>query len=252
MLDAQFFYYFALLVMLGSFVHGFTGLGFGIIVIAGLSFTTLNLERAAAVLNILLPVLFFAVIFFNKGSFRLGIQWRLAILLMLCSFVGVPLGYLFLYAYGNMPVFHIALGFVLVVFSLDYLLRPRFRSRLPLPVGMAAGFSGGFLAGAFTAGGPPVALFLYTHFENPHEAKGTLQLIFLGTTWWRLMNIHFLGHGFNRQVILWAAVFVPLVLGLAFVGNLAARRLSPKAFTRVVYGFIGTAGLVNILRYLPY
>jgi len=252
MLESQFFVLFAVLVMLGSFVHGFTGLGFGIIVIAGLSFTTLNLERAATVLNILLPVLFFAVIYFNKDSFRIGINWKLAALIMLGTFAGVPLGYLFLYSYGNLPIFHVTLGVVLVIFSTHYLLRPRIRSRLPLPVGCAAGVFGGFFAGAFTAGGPPVALFLYTHFKNPHEAKGTLQLIFLGTTWWRLMNIHYLGGGFNRVVFLWAAAFAPLVLLFSFIGNVAARRLSPKAFTRVVYGFIGAAGIVNIVRYLDF
>lgn len=249
MLNARYFLHFAALVMFGSFVHGFTGLGFGIIVMAGLAFTPINLERASAVLNILLPVLFIVVIFASKMGFRQGIRWKLATVLFLGAFCGVPLGYAFLFKCGAMPIFYLSLGIVLVAFSVNYLFRPSIHRRLPLALGGVAGLAGGFLAGAFTAGGPPMALFLYTQFENPNEAKGTLQMIFLSSTWWRLLNISLFGVGFTPQILKWALAFIPLVLIFAIVGNLAARRLSPIAFTRVVYCFIGFAGLANIIRF---
>lgn len=131
------------------------------------------------------------------------------------------------------------------LFSIDYLLRPRIYSRLSLPLGWVAGLTGGFLAGAFTAGGPPVALFLYSHFENPSEAKGTLQIIFLSATWWRLLNIFLFGEGFSLQIFEWAAGFVILVLAFAWLGHIVARKLSPANFSRVVYCFIALAGLTR-------
>ncbi len=249
MLENQYFIHFAVLVILGAFVHGFTGLGFGILVVAGLAFTPMDLERASAVLTLLLPVLFGVLLLANRKAFGHSIRWKLAGVLFIGTLSGVPLGYWFLYTCGARPVFYLTLGLVLVLFSVDYLVRPRIRSRLPLPFGLVAALSGGFLAGAFTAGGPPMALFLYTHFDNPHEAKGTLQLVFLSATGWRLINIVLFSEGFTRHIITWAAMLVPLVVLFALVGNLAGRRLSPTAFSRVVYSFIGLAGLMNIIRY---
>lgn len=249
MLESQYLLHFALLVIFGAFVHGFTGLGFGILVMAGLAFTPMNLERAAVVLTLLLPVLFGALIFFNRKAYCLSIHWKLAGVLFLGTFSGVPLGYWFLYTYGARPVFYLTLGIVLVLFSVDYLLRPRIHTRLPMPLGWVASLTGGFMAGAFTAGGPPIALFLYTHFDNPYEAKETLQMVFLSATGWRLLNIVFFGVGFSPQMISWAAMLAPLTVLFAFIGNLAGRRLSPTAFTRIVYSFIGLAGLINIIRY---
>jgi len=212
MLDAQYFISFASLVAFGSFVHGFTGLGFGIIVIAGLAFTSINLERASAVLNLLLPVLFLAVMVNTKRDFRLHINWKLSAVLFTGAFCGVPLGYLFLYTQGSQPIFSLALGVALLLFAVDHLVRPRIDTRLPMPLGWIAGLIGGVLAGAFTAGGPPVAFFLYTRYENPYEAKGILQMIFFSVTWWRLLNIFMFSEGFTIQILQWAAAFVILVL----------------------------------------
>ncbi len=57
MLDPQYLWLFGLLIGLGSFAQGFTGIGFGIIVLAGIAFTPWNFERATVVLNLLLLVL---------------------------------------------------------------------------------------------------------------------------------------------------------------------------------------------------
>ena len=249
MLDAAYLPHFIILVMFGAFAHGFIGLGFGIIVIAGLAFTGLDLERASVVLNLLLPVLFITVFFASSRDLRFQVKWKLALFLFFGSLLGVPVGYRFLYIYGAQPVFCLALGLALVLFSMDYLLRPRISTRLPLWVGGLAALLGGFLAGAFTAGGPPVALFLYSHFENPSEAKGTLQVVFLSATWWRLVNIGLFGEGFTLQIFGWAGLLAVLVVVFALLGHRMARGLSPLNFSRTVYGFIGLAGVANIIRY---
>ncbi len=57
MLDPQYIWLFGLLVGLGAFTQGFTGIGFGIIVLAGIAFTPWDFERATVVLNLLLLVL---------------------------------------------------------------------------------------------------------------------------------------------------------------------------------------------------
>lgn len=57
MLDPQYLWLFGLLIGLGAFTQGFTGIGFGIIVMAGIAFTPWDFERATVVLNLLLLVL---------------------------------------------------------------------------------------------------------------------------------------------------------------------------------------------------
>ena len=249
MLDSAYLIPFAALVMFGAFAHGFMGLGFGIIVIAGLAFTGMNIERASVVLNLLLPVLFVTVIYASSKGFRFNVKWRLALLLFLGSFFGVPLGYWFLYTQGNQPVFYLALGITLVLFSVNYLIKPRVNNKLPLWVGFIAAFAGGFLAGAFTAGGPPLALFLYSHFKEPSDAKGTLQMVFLSATWWRLVNIGVFSEGFSVQIFTWAGILAVLVIFFALLGHWTSSRLSPKTFSRVVYSFIALAGAANVVRY---
>lgn len=54
MLDPQYLWLFGLLIGLGAFTQGFTGIGFGIIVLAGIAFTPWDFERATVVLNLLL------------------------------------------------------------------------------------------------------------------------------------------------------------------------------------------------------
>jgi uncharacterized protein len=249
MLDAAYFTPLACLIAFGAFAHGFMGLGFGIIVMAGLAFTSMDLERASTILSLVLPVLFLTIICSGRHGFRLNIGWRLAWVLFAGAFLGVPLGYWFLHVYGAHSVFKLALGLTLVGFSLNYLLRPRIRTRLHPGVGLLAGLAGGFLAGAFTAGGPPIALFLYTQMDDVSEAKAALQLIFLSATWWRLLNIHFLGPGFSVQIFNWALVLALVVALFAWLGQKAARRISPTVFTKIVYCFIGLAGLINVVKF---
>jgi hypothetical protein len=56
-LDPQYLWLFGLLIGLGAFTQGFTGIGFGIIVLAGIAFTPWDFERATVVLNLLVLVL---------------------------------------------------------------------------------------------------------------------------------------------------------------------------------------------------
>jgi len=223
------------------------GLGFGIMVMAGVAFTPWDLERASVLTNILLLVLNCTIILAGRRDFR--IDWKLVGLIISGEICGVPLGYWFIYAFGNRPVFRLALGIVLVIFAADRIFRPHLAKPLPSLLGITAGVVAGILAGAFTAGGPPLALFIYSRHHIAAKAKGTLQVVFMAATLWRLITIIFFGKGVTSHLVEISAIMIPALIFFAVLGHYLTRRVSSALFEKVVYTFIGLAGLLNILRF---
>jgi uncharacterized membrane protein YfcA len=246
MLDPQYLWLFGLLIGLGAFTQGFTGIGFGIIVLAGIAFTPWDFERATVVLNLLLLVLNSSIIYASRKE--APINWRIVGYILIGEVCGVPLGYWFILAFGNQPAFRIVFGATLALFAAHELFRLRIRKELNMGFGVLAGVIGGFLSGAFTAGGPPIALFVYSRQKDPRLVKGTLQTVFLSATIWRLANIVLMGKGVTVPVLKIAAVTLPVLIICSVLGHAASRRVSKDMFLKIVFSFILLAGIMNILK----
>jgi len=242
--------YAMLIFAFAAFTQGFTGLGFGIIAIAGIAFSPWDLERASVVINILLIFLNFTIIYAGRKDFKIG--WKLVGVILLGEGVGVPIGYWFIYTFGQRPVFRLSLGMVLIIFSLYFLFSPSIKKSLHLSTGIAAGIVGGFFAGAFTAGGPPLALFLYSKYKSPGDAKSTLQVVFMAATMWRLFNIMWYEKGVTVEVLFTASLSIPIVILFAFIGHLVTNHIPNTLYLKIVYLLIGFAGILNIVNGLKY
>ena len=246
MLDLHYLWLFGLLIGLGAFAQGFTGIGFGIIVLAGIAFTPWDFERATVVLNLLLLVLNGSIIYASRKE--APINWKLVGYIVTGEVFGVPLGYWFILEFGNQPVFRIVFGVTLSLFAANELLRPRIRRKLSMAFGVLAGLIGGFLSGAFTAAGPPLALFVYPRQQDPRLAKGTLQTVFISATIWRLANIIIFGKGITLPVIKIAAATLPILVVCTVLGHAASRHVSKAMFLKIVFSFILLAGIMNIFK----
>jgi len=233
MLDPEYLWLFCLLIGFGAFTQGFTGIGFGIIVLAGIAFTPWDFERTTVVLNLLLLVLNSSIIYASRKESI--INWRLVGYILVGEVFGVPLGYWFILAFGNRPVFRLAFGAALALFAANELFRPR-------------GVMGGFLSGAFTAAGPPLALFVYSRQKDPRLAKGRVQTVFISATIWRLFNIVLFGKGISMPVIKIATMALPILVICTILGHKVSRRVSKGTFLKIVYSFIGFAGVMNIIK----
>ncbi len=245
MLDPQYLWVFCPLVALGAFTQGFTGLGFGIVILAGVVFTPWDFERSTVVVNLLVLVLHGSVIWASRKEAR--IQWRLVGFILLGLAVGVPLGYWFILAFGNQPVFQVVFGVSLAGFAINELVKPRIKA-MPQSLGLPAGVVGGFLGGAFTTSGPPIAIFLYSQNRDPALLKGTLQLVFMTATVWRLVNIVLFGPGISTAVLKTTLICLIIVFLFAFLGHRISRNVSSRTFLKIVYSLIAGAGLANIVR----
>jgi len=246
MLDPHYLWLFGLLIGLGVFTQGFTGIGFGIIVLAGIAFTSWDFERATVVLNLLLLVLNGSIIYASRRD--APINWKLVGYILIGEIFGVPLGYWFILAFGDQSAFRIVFGATLALFAANELFRPRIRRKLNMAFGVLAGLIGGFLSGAFTTAGPPLALFVYSRQPDPRLAKGTLQTVFISATIWRLVNIIFFGNGITLPVMKTAVVTLPILVLCTLLGHAASRRVSKAVFLKIVFSFIFIAGVMNILK----
>ncbi len=248
MLANQFLPVFGVIVAFAAFSQGFMGLGFGIITIAGVGFMPWDLERATVIINLLLIVLNSTIIYAGRKDFR--IDWKMVGVILAGEVFGVPLGYWFIFTFGNKPVFRLALGVVLIIFVANQLLRPRFKRPLHLRYGVVAGVLGGFLAGGFTAAGPPLALFIYSQYRNAADAKGTLQMVFMAATIWRLLNIIFFGRGITLDLVKLAGINFVIVVAFAVLGHWVTYRVPSQLYEKIVYSFIGFAGVLYIIKAL--
>jgi uncharacterized membrane protein YfcA len=246
MLEVEYVWLFVSLVALGAFTQGFTGIGFGIIILAGIAFTSWDFERSTVVVSLLVLFIHAGIIYSSLKQSQ--IRWDLVGFILVGLIFGVPLGYLFIIKLGHTPVFRLVFGATLFLLAAHELWRPRLRSGVPKALGALAGAVGGFLSGAFTAAGPPIAMYIYTQHKKPVVLKGTLQFVFMCANLWRLVNIVFLGRGITPAVVRTTAVALPVVLLFGFLGHRLSHRVSSRTFLRIVYSFIAIAGVLNIVR----
>lgn len=247
MIELQYLWLVGPLVAMGAFTQGFTGLGFGIVILAGIAFIPWDFERSTVVVNLLVLVLHTSLIWDSRREAR--IQWHLVGLILVGLTLGVPLGYWFILVFGNQPAFQLVFGASLAAFAANELIKLRIKA-LPRWMGLPAGTLGGFLGGAFTTSGPPIAIFLYSQHKDPALLKGTLQLVFMVATLWRLVNIILFGPGITGPVLKVSALSLMIVPVFSFLGHRLSRRVASRVFLRSVYSLIAAAGMANVLRAL--
>ncbi len=130
------------------------------------------------------------------------------------------------------------LGVLLLAFAAWVLIRPRVPSKSPrLSPGeqmrlAAVGFSGGFLVGMVGAGALPFLVYIPLRYPKD-EARALFTAVFaLGTLVWAGSYLLFGLLGQEEAGL--ALLALPGTLAGLWLGNRAARRLSPPAFARVV------------------
>jgi uncharacterized membrane protein YfcA len=215
MFDSQYLWLFLLLVAFGSFSQGFTGIGFGIIILAGVAFTPWNFERTTVVVNILILFLNVILIYASRKDAR--VNWRLVGYILLGSAIGVPAGYWFVVTLGDQPLFRVVFGIVLVAFAINELVRPKIRKPLPLPLAFSQELWVDFLMGLLRRLGRQWPYMSTPRHKEPALLKGTLQLLFLITNIWRLVTILVFGNGNWLPVIKLAILALPVVLLLTYL-----------------------------------
>ena len=236
--------------IVAALVQGYAGFGFGIIMIAVLSFVVKDLERVAALTMLLSMAMMIVFLLLSRN--RPPVRWKLVALIAPGMLIGTPLGFWFISTFGAAPIARLCLGILFVAFAAQNLFLPRLTRRPPMALGPPTGAAGGFFSGAYSTGGPPIVLYLYSQSSDPREFKSTVKALLLALTIVRLATMLVSGGlggaGVNAD-LLWATLWcLPAVLVTVFVGHAFSRKHGVETFRRVVYALIAASGIVLIVR----
>ena len=240
-------FFIVMAVALGAaLAQGFSGFGFGIILMAVMSLLSADLERTSVLATLLSLVLSITLLIQSHG--RMKVDWKQAGLLGLGLVIGVPIGYHLLLRFGDVPASRIVFGLVLITFALNRLCTPHLKQRIWLGFAPIFGLFSGLLSGAFSSGGPPVVMYLYAQEDDPRRAVGTTQAVFMGSNIYRLLVVACGDRGFSNALCTRAALLAPVVIVAGIVGFNLAHRFSVRPFMLAVYGLIVLSGCMNVYK----
>lgn len=171
-------------------------------------------------------------------------QWKSALVLILFSFAGIPVG---IYALSYLPdhIMKIGLGGFLILYSFYSLFIPRLpvydKNWIAMPIGMIAGA----LGSAFSTNGPPVVIYGMLRNLAPAAFRGTLNAFFTAN------NIAIIG-GLTTSGILTVSTIklvlfcVPTMILGSLVGQYVHKRISVNVFRVMVFLLLIASGAMLI------
>lgn len=237
------------LVLLAAFTQGGLGFGFGLVAMA--SIAPLEGYRFTLVLVAILATLVNVAVLIR---YRRAFVWRSAAPLMAGVLVGAPLGAFFATRIDETVALRL-LGALLIVYSLDRLLRGR-RTEAPStpadrpPIDYAAlpfGLGAGVMGGAFNTGGPIAILYCARKAWSPATFKAILQGVFLTNSAVQLPI--FAAEGLiDGRLCTMALGLVPVLLVGIVLGSRLSNRLPRATFERAVLVALLAIGVTYVLR----
>lgn len=150
----------------------------------------------------------------------------------------------------NLQTLHVAFGLFLVALAAYFLFFARRVKLSPSPAaGLACSAFSGCCAGAFTIGGPMMALYFVAVMPDKETYVANMQFLFLVTN---VINVAMrLVRGyFSAALLPVALVGMVCVLTGMWIGDRLSRRMSGDVARQVVYIGVGISGLVTTIQQL--
>jgi len=176
------------------------------------------------------------------------IEFKSVLVLIAATLAGIPFGLIFLKNVQENLV-NVILAAIIILFSLNSLLRPKL---LRLKTSRSAplfGFVAGILGAAYNTNGPPVAFYGALRGWPPESFRATIQGYFLLTG-----PAILVGQGATGlwtatvwRTYLYALPFIAVAVGS---GLHLGRRIPAARFHRWIYGLLLAAGVILLLKTL--
>ncbi len=229
-----------LIMFFAALLQGVTGFGFALVAMPLLAFL-LDAPSAAALVALLGVVLSAVIAVQNWKDVHFGEVSGL----ILSAAIGVPFG---VYVLANAPqgALLIALGTVIIAFSLFSLLRPPTKELKDSRWRFAAGFAGGVLGGAYNIPGPPVIFYGALRRWEPARYLGVTQAFFFPVSI-MIASGHAVAGFWSREILTLFVFCLPGVIVASFIGRRVATRLSPETLAKAIYGLCLALGLVIVV-----
>jgi len=229
-----------LVVFLGGVIQGILGFGLGIV---GIPLLLLMLPAKLAVPTLICAGTIlnaYLVIVYRK---HFDIKW--VIPLALASFIGIPVGK-FVLDVTDPNLIKLVVGVIIVIVSILSLLGKRIKGSPTSPFRFLAPIFSGFLATAIGIGGPPMALYFESFFDDPRAYKGSLTAYFLISGSFIVLYFLFTD-GLSAEIIpLFEVGVVAMIVGSS-LGVWGSRFIPKKIFHRMVLLFLTFLGLMMVV-----
>lgn len=222
-----------------GFLHGVTGFGFGMVIMLFLP-AVFPMHLATAISQSLSLVLCAYMLF----GYRKEANFKCIRLPLLCYF---PCFFLFLNMAARMDTSFLkpALGIFLFLLAV-YLFR--FSGKIAIKSSGKSAFICAALAAAgdafFAIGGPPMVIYFLSITNGTREYLGTQQAFFVGCCIYGVVMRMIKGQITTSMLPLLAGGTAALLAGL-LAGSAVINRIDGAVLKKLVYGFIGIAGLIT-------
>lgn len=229
------------LVLAAGVIRGYSGFGFSIIAVTGLS---LVLPPAEIVPVILL--LEIAASTWLLPRVWQDIHWRSLSWLWLGVLIGTPIG---VYLLASIPPRPMRMAISLAVLGLSLLLRLGISLKKMPGRGqtMAIGTAAGLLNGSAAIGGPPVILFYFSTPAGAAVSRASLIALFFGTDLLALILCGTQELVNSQTAVMGSVCLLPLLIGIV-LGNRFYTRSRAEVFRRRVLLLLMGLAVVSLAR----
>ena len=217
----------SIIVLLGSFMKGLSGVGFGLIVMSTLPLV-LPVKLVVPVVALLKFITSATLLVYHRQAFKL----RAVITLLIGAILTVPIGVL-AFKTLNEKYILIGAGLVVVSYALYGLFGPPLQKLKSSVWGYIFGALSGLLSGAYNIGGPPLIIYANSCQWNPDEFKSNLQsVLMINIT--LVVITHFFEGSFTPEVAYLFLITLPaMVIGL-FSSGLLSKYVNQDLFRTIV------------------
>ena len=222
----------AAIALLAGFVHSGIGFGFGIVAIS-----LLPLVIDIRLSHLVISTASVPVILMAAWSYRRGADWAVLGYALLGAAAFLPLG-LFAFEWVSMDWLIrgtgvAILGMVWMSYRNKRLAKQKAEGGRSNVKGFFAGAFGGFLAGAVSIAGPPVAAYALQQGWDQNKFKAFLNQFLLVVSVFKVVGL--VARGFVDQSVLGlSALLAPFAILGIWLGTQASGKFSPLWFSRVV------------------
>ncbi|WP_280769639.1 sulfite exporter TauE/SafE family protein [Salipaludibacillus daqingensis] len=235
------------ILLIGSFIQGVSGFGFGLFAMSFLPFlftikeSTLLVVALALILSVSIALQLFR-----------HIKWKSLIYLLGAAFVGRIGAFFILDNYGELDILKVFLGIFLIGVVI-YLFTSKgpsdsdaFTNRTWLPV--LLGFGGGFVGGIFAVGGPFFVFYLMLIFNNNKYAySANLQVTFVFTNFITVF-LHGINGDFSGVFFLYFLIGVISVLVGSRIGIYFFNHISQQNIKKLA-GVVVAIAAINLILF---
>ncbi len=230
----------SLVIFCGSFFHGITGFGFGILALPFL--IIFYNPHESVILTVTLAII---------NTIYLAIRtWNDIIVAMVKRFVifgilGLPFG-IYFFVHFEVSTLKLIISVIIVLFSLSLLVKWSYKFKNEKFADSFVGFLSGVFQTSIGLSGIPPAVYLTIQDYNKVDFRASINAFFLFIMPCGLLVFWLLG-GVNERIFYKAIPFVPMVIFGQYLGKKLSNRFSQEVFKKIVIFTVLVTGIYNLV-----